>query len=75
MKAKEFLADKTLQAVDVVGNRIITIVADNLSYGLLVKVDDLKVGTSVQRCTEFSVTNDVLTVGDITLDLAATEML
>ncbi len=75
MTAKEFLTDKTLQAVEIACDRIISIVVDNLAYALSVNVSDLPTNTSVIRVTQFVQTDDIVTVETVSLNLATTNML
>ena len=75
MTAKEFLVDKKLQAIEVAANEIINLVVDDLSYCLAVNTGNFSVGTPIQRVTDYKKTKDVITYGELTLDLAATEML
>lgn len=75
MTAKEFLTGKKLQAIEVVGNVIINLIVDGASYALAAETSSFQVGTKIQRVTEYKKTRDIITYGDITLDLATTNML
>ena len=75
MKAKEFLADKTLAAVETVESIIINLVVEEGVYGLAVDTSGIQAGTPLTRTTGFSVVDDVLTADGLTLDLATTKML
>ena len=75
MTAKEFLTDKTLESIDIASGVIINLVVDNIPYGLLTNTGSISVGTPIQRINNYTKTDDVITFGNITLDLAITEML
>lgn len=75
MTAKEFLEDKTLQAIDIVEGTIINLIVDGSSQGLSVDTSKIRYGTKLQRFTIFENIDDVITIGNITLDLATTDML
>lgn len=75
MTAKEFLEDKTLQAIDIVEGTIINLIVDGLPQGLSVDTSKIRYGTKLQRFTIFENIDDVITIGNITLDLATTDML
>lgn len=74
MTAKEFLTGKKLQAIEVVGNIIINLVVDDLSYAIVAETSSFQVGTKIQRVTAYKKAKDVITYGNLTLDLATTEM-
>lgn len=75
MTAKEFLADKTLQAIEVAAKVIINIVADDIIYPLATDTSHLYVGTPIQRVTDYTQSDDIITWANLTLDLATTNML
>jgi hypothetical protein len=75
MTAKEFLTDKTLQAIDIAAWTAINLVVDDLAYALASNTSNLQVGTPLQRVTDYIITDDVITYGEFTLDLATTDML
>jgi hypothetical protein len=73
--AKEFLQDKKLNAVDVVQGKVLNLVFKKSLHGLYVDTSGIPYGTKLTRVEDFTIDGDTLTVGDITLDLAATFML
>lgn len=75
MTAKEFLTGKTLQAIEVTGSIIISLNVDDLAYGLAVDTSNIQVGTPVYRVTDYIQSDDTITYGSLTLDLATTNML
>jgi len=75
MTAKEFLTGKKLQAIEVAANVIINLVVDDLAYCLAADTTNLKVGTQIVRATNFKKVKDVITYGNLTLDLATAEMM
>jgi hypothetical protein len=75
MTAKEFLEGKTLTAVDKVNSIIFNLVVDDLVYGLDIDTSSVQFGTKLTRTKTFSISDDILTVGKIKLDLSTTNML
>lgn len=75
MTAKEFLSDKNLSAVEITGNTLVNLVIDNVAYGLKVDTSNIQAGTILQKVTNFKYENDIITVGNIVINLLATEML
>jgi len=77
MTLKEFLQDKTLSAVETVDghNLIVNIYVDETCYGLNVDMTNVVAGTMLTKREDFTLTDDMLSVGNITLDIAKTEML
>ena len=77
MTLKEFLQDKTLSAVETVDghNLIINIYVDNAGYGLNIDTTNIVAGTSLTKREDFTLTEDILSVDNITIDIATTEML
>ena len=77
MTLKEFLQNKTLSAVETVDgyNLIINIYVDNACYGLNIDTTNIVAGTSLTKREDFTLTEDILSVDNITIDIATTEML
>lgn len=75
MTAKEFLTDKNLSAVELTGSLIMNLIVDNVPHGLKVDTSSVPSGTVLQKVTKFTYEDDVITVGNIVLNLAVTEML
>lgn len=75
MTAKEFLKDKTLEAVEIVDSLILNLVVEGVSYGLKVDTSSIKAGTPLIKTTNFSIDVDVLVSGNLSVDLAKTDML
>jgi len=73
--AKEFLQDKTLTAVSVAQGKVLSLIFKKAIHGLDVDTSDIPYRTPVTKVKDFTIDGDTLTVGDITLDLAATFML
>lgn len=77
MTLKEFLQDKTLSAVETVDghNLIVNIYVDETCYGLNVDMTNVVAGTMLTKREDFTLTDDMLSVDNITLDITKTEML
>jgi hypothetical protein len=75
MTAKEFLEGKTLTAVETVETLIINLVIEEAVYGLDVDTSGIEGGTTLTRTEDFNITDDVLTSGELSVDLATTNML
>ena len=77
MTLKEFLQDKTLSAVETVDghNLIVNIYVDETCYGLNADMTNVVAGTMLTKREDFTLTDDMLSVDDIVLDITKTEML
>jgi hypothetical protein len=75
MKAKEFIKGKKLKAVETVDNVILSLVIDNVPYGLKVDTSNIPAGTKVTRTFGFRIVNDLLKVDSLSVNLADTDML
>ena len=75
MTAKEFLEGKTLTAVETVNSLIINLVIDEAVYGMDVDTSNLVADTPLIRTENFLIEGDILTVGELSLDLVDTKML
>jgi hypothetical protein len=75
MTAKEFLEGKTLTAVETVETLIINLVIEESVYGMGVDTSGIESGTKLTRTEDFNITDDVLTTGELSVDLATTKML
>ena len=77
MTLKEFLQDKTLSAVETVDghNLIVNIYVDETCYGLNVDMTNVVAGTMLTKREDFTLTDDTLSVDNISLDISKIEML
>ena len=77
MTLKEFLQDKTLSAVETVDghNLIVNIYVDETCYGLNVDMSNIVAGTTLTKREDFILTNNTLSIDDISIDMNKTEML
>jgi hypothetical protein len=77
MTLKEFLQDKTLSAVETVDgcNLIVNVYVDETCYGLRVDTSNIIAGTPLTKREDFVLTDDMLSVDAISLDMSKTEML
>jgi len=77
MTLKEFLKTNTISAVDVVDgfNLIINVYVEEAIYGLKVDTSNIPAGTPLTKHEDFILNGDILSVDDISIDTATTEML
>jgi len=79
MTLKEFLLNKTLVAVELIDfdyNQIINVFVDNnICYGLNIDTSNIPSGIPLDYRTDFTLVNDILSVGDISLNTNDVEML
>lgn len=76
MTVKEFLSDKTLQAVETVNDSIIiNVIVNNSVYGLDVDTSTIPCNTPLKTVTDFTLINDILKVSNIELNTNNTNML
>jgi hypothetical protein len=77
MTLKEFLETNTLSAVDIVDgfNLIINVYVKEVIYGLKVDTSNIPAGTPLTKHEDFILNGDILSVDDISIDTATTEML
>ncbi len=77
MTLKEFLETNIITAVDVVDgfNLIINVYVSDIIYGLRVDTANIPAGTSLTKREDFVLTDDMLSVDTISIDIDTTEML
>lgn len=75
MTIKEFLKDNTLTAVETVNNIIINLACDQSSYGIDVDTSSIPSGTLTTRRTDYTLTNNILSVDGISVNIETTNML
>jgi hypothetical protein len=77
MTLKEFLETNTITAVDTVDgfNLIINVYVKEVIYGLKVDTSNIPAGTPLTKHEDFILNGDILSVDNISIDTATTEML
>jgi hypothetical protein len=78
MTLKEFLQDKTLEAVELIDfdyNQVINVYVDGACYGLAIDTSDIPCGTPLTYTTEFTLDGDILTVSDFSINTNDVDML
>ena len=77
MTLKEFLQDKPLSAIETVDghNLIVNIYVDETCYGLNVDMTNVVAGTMLTKREDFTLTDNMLSIDDITIDMSKIEML
>jgi len=77
MTLKEFLQNKTLSAVETVDghNLIVNIYVDETCYGLNADMTNVVAGTMLTKREDFVLTDDMLSVDAIIINMSTTEML
>lgn len=75
MTIKEFLQDHTLTAVETADNLILNLVCGESRYGIDVDTSNIESGTLVTRREDYILTNNILSVDDIFVNIDTTNML
>jgi hypothetical protein len=75
MTAKQYLQDKELTGVEIIGNKIINLVTGDIIMGLDIDMTGIPFGMSVNRVTNFSVEGDLLKVGGTEVNLSEVKIL
>jgi hypothetical protein len=75
MTVKEFNESTPITKIDVVGDLIISVYDNDTPYGVDVDTSTLECGTQITTTEEFVIENDILTSGDIELNMLTTNML
>jgi hypothetical protein len=78
MTLKEFLQDKTLEAVELVDfdyNQVINVYVDGVCYGLKIDTSNIPCGTLLTYITDFTLDGDTLSVSDFSININDVEML
>jgi hypothetical protein len=75
MTAKQFLQQNQLSAVEYLDYSILSLVIGESIYGLDVDTSIIPAGEIVTRTTDFTISNNILTTGNLSLDLESTNML
>ena len=74
---KQFIFGKRITAIDTVDgfDLIINVYVDDACHGLNVDLSNVPRGTALTTREDFTLTDDMLSVDNITLDITKTEML
>jgi hypothetical protein len=79
MTLKDFLQNKTLIAVEILGfnyNQIVNVYIDGgVGYGLNVDLSNVPCGTPLEYRTDFTLQGDILSVSNLSINLNNVEML
>jgi hypothetical protein len=76
MKLKIFMQENNASAFEVIPDiLILNIVVGEVIYGLNVDTSSIQSGTELVRIQEYSLENDILTVGNLSLNTNEVEML
>jgi hypothetical protein len=75
MTIKEFNQNTPITKIDVVGDLIISVYNNETPYGLDVDTSNLTYGMEINTTENFTIENDILTCGDIELNMSTTDML
>lgn len=77
MTLKDFLADKTLTAVEITEEYglIFNVYAEEAGYGLDIDNSNIPDGTPLYIREDFTLENDILSVAGISIDITQTSML
>lgn len=72
---KEFMNENEVTAFEVIDNLLISAVVGETSYALDVDTSNIPGGTLVTKVSDFSLNDDILTVGNITVDVNLINMM
>jgi hypothetical protein len=77
MTLKKFLEENKAKGFEVIENQlIINVITESEAYhGLKVKISNIPSGTQLTTKTDFTLVNDVLTVGGVTINVDEVDML
>ena len=78
MTLKEFLQNKTISAVELVRvdtAQVINVYVDQVCYGLDIDTSNIGSGTQLEYRTDVTLQDDILTVGEVVLDINTINML
>jgi hypothetical protein len=78
MTLKEFLQNKTLEAVELIDfdyNQVINVYVDGAGYGLKIDTSNIPCGTPLTYTTDFTLDGDTLSVSDFSININDVEML
>jgi hypothetical protein len=74
---KQFIFGKRITAIDTVDgfDLIINVYVDEICYGINVDLSNVPGGTLLTKREDFTIDGDILSIGNISLDISKTEML
>ena len=75
MKAIDYLIGKTLTSIDVVKERIINLNTNETTMGLDIDTSDIEFGTPLMQVSDFIINENILSYGDLTVDLSSVNVL
>ena len=85
MKLLEFIEKNKIDGFEIIPNKIINdilipgtimnIISDNKPYGIKVNTSKIESGTILETVTDYTITNNILLINDLTLDLENIYML
>jgi hypothetical protein len=65
---KEFLEENEVAGFEMIGNLIINVIANGVTYGLNVDTSNIEAYTQLETVNEYEIKDNILIVGNITLD-------
>lgn len=69
MTLKQFIEENNVSGFEKIGNLLFNVIVDDsIPYGLDIDTSNIMSNTPLERVNDFSMDNDILTVGDITID-------
>jgi hypothetical protein len=69
MTLKDFTNTHDISGFEIIGNLIISTISNNISYALDVDTSDVPFGTPVIIKTEFSISEDILSIDEIHINI------
>ena len=69
MTLKQFIEENNVSGFEKIGNLLFNVIVDDsIPYGLDIDTSNIMSNTPLERVNDFSIDNDMLTVGDIIID-------
>jgi hypothetical protein len=77
MNLKTFLQNNNVTHFDIIPNLlIVSVIVDGImTYGLDVDTSQIEAGIELVRVSEYSINNDILSVGALSIDTRTTDLL
>jgi hypothetical protein len=75
MTAKELLQGKTLTEIETIENQIFNLIVGESVYGINIDTSSIPAGIKLSRTSDFTIENDVITFGNLSLELESVNVL
>lgn len=72
---KQFISENEVTGFTVVGNILISVCVSDTHYGLNSDTSEIQFGTQVTKISDFTMVNDILTIGSVEYDINEIELI